>query len=476
MTTAKLSTVATLNATGFHAGLAKMQVGLSAFSAMSAGAFAKIGMSILNMAKEAVTSLPRMTLAGLEMGHALEISSKMTGVAASRLAVYHRAARLAGMGAEEFDTSLSRLNAKIGEAIHGDKKLSDILGNVGFDLNTIADSTPDETFLALAEAISKTKSAYERAYIARAAFGRGGLRMLPLLSEGRAGMTNLAASTQRLGAAPTEAQVEAMGRAKNALEDLTTVVDGLKYALAIKFAPAIERAAKETTDWAEGNSQLKADQDFADRFRKMDRLGSSQIPAEKPGMPGEPGYLFGPPFRGTKRQIATEAALERGRVKSAARLSATEAAQEAAYARRDARAAQRFGTKGPVPWVHKQSNYSRRIHGRTQAEWDAIRSDREAASLGPGLTSYPEHDGQYRDRLGRTLHDVIATDIHGPPPPNGMPFGWNYQGFPSEADKKGNILGELESINLEGNWSVEQVQESVAALKKIADKVGGMSP
>ena len=116
---AKLSTVATLNSTNFLAGLKGMQVSMSSFGAMAAGAFAKIGMSILNMAKGAATSLPRMTLAGLEMGHALELSSKMTGVAASRLAVYHRAARLAGMGSEEFDTSLSRLNAKIGAAIHG---------------------------------------------------------------------------------------------------------------------------------------------------------------------------------------------------------------------------------------------------------------------------------------------------------------------------------------------------------------------
>lgn len=244
VTIAKLSTVATLDSTKFSTGLAKMRVDVGAFTSIAIGAFARIGTAITGMVVRGITALPRLVASGLSLGDALSDSSKMTGIAASRLSVYYRAARLAGVGTAEFDQMIGRLNVNVAEAIQGDKKFAAILQRSGIDLAKIATLSPDETFLALADAISKTGNAFDRAFIAQAAFGRGGFRLLPLLSGGLGGISNLAASTRALGAAPSSLEVLKLERANDALQDLGTALIGLKTTIALQVAEPLERAAK----------------------------------------------------------------------------------------------------------------------------------------------------------------------------------------------------------------------------------------
>lgn len=237
---AKLSAIATLDATQFSSGIQKMIGAVTPLRLAVGGALAAVGYT----AVRAATGLARLTASGLKMGDALADAERMTGIAADRLATFHRAARLAGVGAGEFDEMIHRLNVNVGDAIQGDEKFANILKKAGVELEKITSLSPDETFLALADAIAKTGNAYERAHVAQAAFGRGGRRLLPMLSGGRAGYESLLTSTRALGAAPTTVQAQKIEKANDAIEDLTTALDGIKLKLAEEFAPALTTAAE----------------------------------------------------------------------------------------------------------------------------------------------------------------------------------------------------------------------------------------
>lgn len=250
-TVAKLATVSTLDSTGFTRGLKTMQVGLSSFQSISLGAFARIGTAITGGITRALSAIPKFVTGGLAIGDALMDSSRQTGIAADKLTTYYRAAKLAGVGTGEFDMIIHRLNVNVADAIKGDAKFAAILGKAGVDLGKIADLSPDETFLALADAISKTASAYDRAFVAQSAFGRGGFRLLPLLSGGRAGISNLASSTRALGAAPSTMDIAKMEKANDAIADLGTALTGLKLQLAKDFAEPLTKFATNLLKWLE---------------------------------------------------------------------------------------------------------------------------------------------------------------------------------------------------------------------------------
>jgi len=203
------------------------------------------------MVTDALRAIPRFAVSGLALGESLGLASEMLGIGTEHLATYHRAARLAGIGTEELNLMIGRLNVNVAEAIKGDKKFADILAKSGLDLKRIAALSPDEVFLSLADAVAKTGSAFDRAFIAQQAFGRGGIRLLPLLSGGRAGITGLTASTRALGAAPSALDVQNMKRANDAVKDLGTAFDALKFKIAKDISPSLEKAAKGLLDFLE---------------------------------------------------------------------------------------------------------------------------------------------------------------------------------------------------------------------------------
>lgn len=250
---AKLASVATLDSTGFSRGLATMRVDVGAFSAIALGAFGKIGTAITTSLSRALAAIPRFATEGLAMGDALSDSANVTGIAADKLTTYYRAAKLAELGTGEFDMMVHRLNVNVAEAIKGDAKFAGILHKAGVDLEKIANLTPEETFLTLADAISKTKNVYDRAFIAQQAFGRGGSTLLPLLSGGRAGISNLATSTRALGAAPSKLEIKNIARANDAMQDLGTALTGLKLTIAKEIALPVTDAAKDLLDWLAKN-------------------------------------------------------------------------------------------------------------------------------------------------------------------------------------------------------------------------------
>jgi hypothetical protein len=426
---------------------------------------------------------------GLAIGDALADSAKITGIAASQLSVYYRAARLAGLGASEFDHMIGRLNVNVAEAIQGDAKFAAVLEKAGVTLAKISSLSPDETFLALADAVSKTSSAFDRALIASSAFGRGGFRLLPLLSGGRAGISNLASSTRALGAAPGELSVARLEKANDAIQDLTTAWVGLKIVLADRLAPTITEVTTRFTNFLAATNfipQLPAI--LANPYG----VAAGFVADKLLGMPGGAGVAITP-----DEQAAIDLDLRKRDYrkrgfgpKKIAELEGWEMGPPSSLA--NPRIAPRFSSsRGEIMdktsldieiTLEKQTHIAEKQLGDKRRKRNRALRARlaEPSSLdAPGLIEAfgPRGDGQYRDRIGRTLHDVVLGDRS--KLGRGQSFGWNYQ-FASETEKKGNILGELRSIVAEGisGWTPEEKRASddmLTVLKQIRDK-GGMQP
>lgn len=444
---AKLSSLLTLDATKFSAGLTKVRSEIGAFSAISLGAFARIGTAITGMVGRGITALPRMTLSGLEMGDALSDSSKMTGIAASRLAVYYRAARLAGVGNEEFNQAIGRMNVNIAEAIAGDEKFASVLARAGVNLKNIADLSPEETFLRLADAISKTESAFDRASTVKQAFGRGGFRFLPMLSGGRAGINEFSQSSLRLGIAPTNQQVSGIEAANDALQDLGSVMLGIKTQLAVELSTTIQGAADSIRVFAE-NTQLAA--------TVAGTLGDVLRPMI---------YFWSAVFSGKSADEFFDQNMK------------------AMNQRMDAMAKSRLPKpqeKPAMPLTKEQRDIESQRQYIEKMRAAGIKSTTGAAYADLGKPPKPL-------RWRRSLHDVILGEMERPVDP-GKPFGHRIKqsGFDIAGDtaagsipREEQILSELRLIQLEGNLNADQLREQqrmVQLLESIERQRSGMKP
>ena len=170
-----------------------------------------------------------------------------TGIAADTLQAYQHAASLAGIGQNEFNTSVERFTKRLGEAKSGVGPLATTLAKLDGQLaaNIVTASSTDEAMRMVFEAMAAIEDPAKRAALAAAAFGREGVSMVNLV---RGGMGDLDAATQqfeKLGKVMGGDGLAAAEQANDAMLRLQTTFDLLGVVLAIKVAPAIAGIA----DW-----------------------------------------------------------------------------------------------------------------------------------------------------------------------------------------------------------------------------------
>ncbi len=142
----------------------------------------------------AVRQLTTMASGALDAANNLNDLSQSLGLTAERIQEYRFAALQVGIVQQQFDTNLERFVRRLGLAREGTGALADVAQELALDL-----SDTDRAFRQVIEAMGQAGDAADVARIADAAFGRFGIAMGRLATEGVAGFDQLAGRLRELG-------------------------------------------------------------------------------------------------------------------------------------------------------------------------------------------------------------------------------------------------------------------------------------
>lgn len=207
---------ASRNVDGFARNASKSFSSLGSSIRAAAGALAAFGVA---------TQIKSFTQAAIGLGSAVSDTAARLGTTSEAIQRLRAAAEPAGVSAEKLDSSLRRLSKNVGEAQQGTGELSSALKGTNDELLNALKGARDsgEAFLILSDAISKIESPTERARIAAAALGRGGVELLEVLGMGRDRLEEIGDEAERFGlilSNETAASLDAFG---DSIEQLSRV-------------------------------------------------------------------------------------------------------------------------------------------------------------------------------------------------------------------------------------------------------------
>lgn len=157
------------------------------------------------------------------------------------------AARLAGVQSTTLNMSLQRMTRRLAEAAQGGGEALKAIGELGLDASGLVGGGPEDAFLKIADALSQVESSADRVRLAFKFFDSEGVALLPMLSQGSAGIRAAMAQRRGMGGISTM-DAEAIERANDAMTRVGTAGNALWQQLAAKLAPSIESIASQLSE------------------------------------------------------------------------------------------------------------------------------------------------------------------------------------------------------------------------------------
>ncbi|HJX80710.1 MAG TPA: hypothetical protein VJ248_01610 [Candidatus Udaeobacter sp.] len=168
------------------------------------------------------------------------------------------AMNISDVSAESFQATFKKLNVNMaqlktfsGLTESGLKKLDPQLM---MTLRRSKDST--EAFLVTADAIKATVDPAKRAAIAQAVFGKQGQELLPILLQGREGITALMKETEKYGEILSGDTIEAAGKFQDSQKRLTASLTQIKGVALSALVTTLEPFVTKISEWVAANKEL----------------------------------------------------------------------------------------------------------------------------------------------------------------------------------------------------------------------------
>ena len=220
---------------------------------------ARLGIPLALLGGASVAGLTRAVGAFMQFGSAVNDASKKIGINAEKLQELEYAGKLAGVMPETLQGGLAKLNKGLGEAAAGkNKDLANMFKELGIsirDANGQVRSAAD-VMPQLANFFEKQENPAKRARVAVAAFGKSGQDLIPMLSEGSAGLADMANEAHRLGIILSSDQVAAADTLGDTFDKLKMSVQGLGMSIGAQLAPVLTPLIIGFTDWIAANREL----------------------------------------------------------------------------------------------------------------------------------------------------------------------------------------------------------------------------
>lgn len=189
--------------------------------------------------------------------------SKKTGMSTEAVSKWAFALKQSGGDITTLQTAIRGMSNFIDGARQGQTTMVETLARLNMTVAEFNGLTPEQAFLKLGEAVAQIPDPMTRAAIAQDVFGKSGMAMLPVLSEGRAGLQSMFDEAERAGAVFSEAEAAMGDQFNDALGSLTASLQGAGKEIAIALIPTliemigwIRDTVIAVKDWTQAHPQL----------------------------------------------------------------------------------------------------------------------------------------------------------------------------------------------------------------------------
>ena len=221
--------------------LKNIEIGKLALGGIKAvsGAFLTLSKSVLG-AVESIVSFGKSVAD--ELDNLNDVAAR-TGVGVEALQAYGAAAKLSGTDVETFAKSIQKLSVNIGNAT--DEKSAKKFTALGIAFEELKAATPTEQFEMVADALARISDSAERAAAAVKLFGKGGIELGPLFSEGPGALAKMREEAVALGQVVSEDSIQAIDKMNKAFDNVWMTVKGITGQIVGELAGPISTIAED---------------------------------------------------------------------------------------------------------------------------------------------------------------------------------------------------------------------------------------
>lgn len=174
--------------------------------------------------------------------------SKALGVNVETLTAMQSAFQTVGIQSDKTADILKDVAEKIGDAFRNDAgEAKEALESLNLNIAQMAQLSPDQQLLAIADAMNQVGTQGEKVQIMEALASDASL-LLPLLDNNAAKLRELTDAAIDSGAALTDIEVDTLKKAGAAMDDLQRASDALSQTLAVTLAPHLANLINFATD------------------------------------------------------------------------------------------------------------------------------------------------------------------------------------------------------------------------------------
>lgn len=220
----------------------------------------KLGRRIGFVAGAAIVAIGAMGVSTLNAAGEMLALSERTGISVEKLSAWKYIADQSNSSLNALVPGLRSLAVNMQAAADGQDEQSKAFKRLNVQ---VTDSQGrlrdmDAVMLDLADRFSKMEDGARKTALAQQIFGRGGLELIPVLNQGRAGIAKLTEEAKRLGVVFSTEAAKAANDFKDTLNTLKTSVTGLATQLVERGAPALVRISEATRQALEDSGPLMA--------------------------------------------------------------------------------------------------------------------------------------------------------------------------------------------------------------------------
>ena len=183
--------------------------------------------------------------------------SEQTGIATDELQAWTLAANLGGASAQDFTAGLRKLSKELATGVDESGQQSKLFKTLGIDAKDGAGNVRElsDVLPEIADKFAGLRTGAEKSALAQQIFGKAGSKLVPILSQGAAGVARLKAQFEELGGGFSKEAIEQADAYDDALIKLNFSFFGLKSLIANSVFPILTNLVATITKASVGASK-----------------------------------------------------------------------------------------------------------------------------------------------------------------------------------------------------------------------------
>jgi len=207
----------------------------------------KVGAGLTAVGAVITGTIGLMVKSYIQAGASLMEMSERTGMSTTALSELKYAVSLCGADIHELEIGIKKMSSSLFDAAVAGDQVPNAFTRIGLSTQDLIKLSPEQQFDKIARALAAIESPTIRAATAVDIFGRSGTKLLPLFSEGPAGMDAMRQKAHDLGVVfdlETAAKAHAL---ENAIITLKASFTGIGNVVAGTLGPAITGLVEKIT-------------------------------------------------------------------------------------------------------------------------------------------------------------------------------------------------------------------------------------